>query len=345
MKFFGEAFKRDPLKSKAKMNRGGYIIIAGVVISLIILFTYLLLLQNYYAPAYLTVRPAYSITKYPNGTTVVNPALQFGNGGLAVLMLPNGSQYVFNVTNIKGFMELYKVAPWAFINLNEINARVLIVPNALRGWVMIRGVNITLTYYFYNYRVINGSSLEITYVLSGQVISEINRTSPDMLKYVPYAINLLIMRPGESGDNIIWTGGIEWDLEDAFGLTVARADQYVQYETDCVSGIYWATGWIDTGGVPGYTFYNQITIGSETWSGWGSLTAPQITFSPPVFEVQVKESTSFYFGVNENGYGVYGQIASGTTTWDLFPTEVYYVASGTAILNSPSSSGTFNVCS
>lgn len=142
------------------------------------------------------------------------------------------------------------------------------------------------------------------------------------------------------------TDYVEWDLKDLLGLTVAKADQYVQYETDCVSSIYWATGWIDVGGIPGYTFYNEITIGGQMWSGWGgSLSAPQVTFPQPVSFIQVKESTSFYFGINENGYGAYGQVASGTVVWDLYPTGIYYVASGTAILNSPSSSGWQSVCS
>ncbi|BDR93336.1 hypothetical protein [Vulcanisaeta souniana] len=80
---------------------------------------------------------------------------------------------------------------------------------------------------------------------------------------MPYAINVLLPKPSEYGDNLIVTDSIEWDLKDVFGLTVAKADQYVQYETDCVSSIYWATGWINVGGIPGYTFYNEITIGGQ----------------------------------------------------------------------------------
>ena len=325
------------------MSRRGFIIILGAAsLFIAMLLTYLLPL--YYEPAYLTVRPGFPVIKYPNGTTVVNPTLQFSNGGLAVLMLPNGSQYVFNITSVNGFMSLYRVMPQAFIKLNGAKALVLIVPNIFKGWVKVRSINLTLTYYFYNYTVINGSSLELTYTLDNQVLQELNRTDPSLLRYVPYTINILLMKPNEYGDNLIVTDYVEWDLKDMLGLTVASADQYVQYKIDCTSGIYWATGWIDVGGAPGYTFYNEITIGGQTWSGWGGLQAPQVPFSPPVSFVQVKETTSFYFGINENGYGVYGQVASGTVTWDLYPTGIYYITSGTAWLNAPSSSGWQSVC-
>ena len=285
-------------------KRGFIIILGAAVLFTAVLFTYLLPL--YYEPAYLTVKPGFPVIKYPNGTTVVNPTLQFINGGLAVLMMPNGSQYVFNITSVSGFMSLYRVMPQAFIKLNGARALVLIVPNIFRGWIKVMDTNVTLTYYFYNYTIINGSSLELTYTLDNQVLQELNKTNPGLLKYVPYTINILLMKPSEYGDNLIVTDYVEWDLKDVFGLTVAKADQYVQYETDCISNIYWVTGWINVGGIPGYTFYNEITIGGQVWSGWGSLSAPQVTFSPPVSFVQVKETTSFYFGINENGYGVYG---------------------------------------
>lgn len=86
------------------MDKRGFIIILGAAaLFTAVLLTYLL--PSYYEPAYLTVRPGFPpVTKYPNGTTVVNPTLQFVNGGLAVLMLPNGSQYVFNITSVNGFM-------------------------------------------------------------------------------------------------------------------------------------------------------------------------------------------------------------------------------------------------
>ncbi|ADN49912.1 hypothetical protein Vdis_0513 [Vulcanisaeta distributa DSM 14429] len=325
------------------MNKRGLIIILSVAaLFAAVLLTYLLPL--YYEPAYLTVKLIFPVTKYPNGTTVVNPVLQFVNGGLAVLMLPNGSQYVFNITSVNGFMSLYRVMPQAFIKLSGSKAIVLIIPNAFRGWVRVRGVNVTLTYYFYNYTVINGSSLELTYLLDNQVLQELNKTDPSLLKYVPYAINVLLAKPSEYGDNIIETAAIKWILKDMLGLILAKSDQYVQYETDCVLNIYWATGWINVGGIPGYTFYNKITIGGQVWSGRGNLAAPQIPFSPPVSFVQVKESTGFYFGINENGYGIYGQVATGSVTWDLYPAGIYYVTSGTAILNSPSSSGWLSIC-
>lgn len=326
------------------MGKKGVIVIVGVAALLIAaLFTYIL--PQYYAPAYLVPKVMPPVIEYPNGTKVIGPALQFENGGLAVLMLPNGSQYVFNITNVEGFMELYRAMPSAFVKLNKSNALILIIPNTYRGWIKVGGITTSLTYYFSNYTVINGSSLEITYVLlNNQALHEINATNPGLAKYIPYTINLLIMRPSESGDQIIWTDEIEWVLKDLFGLVVARADQYVQYSTDC-TGIYWATGWIDVGGWPGYTFYNEISIGGQTWSGWGALQAPQVSFSPPTSFVQVEETTSFYFGINENGYGISGQIASATTTWDLYPAYVYYTTSGTAILNAPSSAGSYNVCS
>jgi len=135
----------------------------------------------------------------------------------------------------------------------------------------------------------------------------------------------------------------EWILTSLFGLTVARSQQWVEYETD-LCNIYWATAWINTSGIPGYIFKNMITIASQKWSGWGPLATPKVNFSPPASQVNVKETTGFYLGISINGYGVSGQVASGTTTWDLYPTYIFYTASGTAALNAPVSSGTLQVC-
>jgi hypothetical protein len=105
----------------------------------------------------------------------------------------------------------------------------------------------------------------------------------------------------------------EWILTSLFGLTVARSQQWVKYETDCVS-IYWATAWINTSGIPGYTFKNMITIASQKWSGWGPLATLKVNFSPPASQVNVKESTGFYLGISINGYGVSGRWHQGQPT-------------------------------
>lgn len=62
---------------------------------------------QYYPPAGLTVKVNEFIT-YPNGTTVTNPysMLQFGKGGLAVLMFPNGTTLTFNITSIGNFTKM-----------------------------------------------------------------------------------------------------------------------------------------------------------------------------------------------------------------------------------------------
>ncbi len=136
----------------------------------------------------------------------------------------------------------------------------------------------------------------------------------------------------------------EWILTSLFGLTVTRSQQWVEYETDCMANIYWATAWINTGGIPGYIFKNMITIASQKWSGWGPLATPKVNFSPPASQVNVKETTGFYLGISINGYGISGQVASGTTNWNLHSTYIFYTASGTAALNAPVSSGPLQAC-
>jgi hypothetical protein len=213
---------------------------------------------------------------------------------------------------------------------------------------MIRGVNITLYYVGPSAMSINDSTAEITYTLSTFVLSEINRTDPELLRYIPYSITMIITRPEVktlSNNDPEETVCMDWVGKDELGLTVFTIQQCVEYDTDCVANIYNTTAWIDNSGLPVYTFYNEITIGSQEWSGWGSLQTPQVTFSPPVSQVDVGETTSVYFGISENGYGVYGQVASATTQWTLYPTEVYYVASGTAELNAPLGNGWIPVCS
>jgi len=200
---------------------------------------------------------------------------------------------------------------------------------------------------------INDSTAEITYTLSTFVLSKINRTDPELLRYIPYSITMIITKPEVktlpkakplSNNDPEVAVYMEWVGKDVFGLIVFRIQQWVEYDTDCVANIYSTTAWIDNSGLPVYTFYNEISISGQEWSGWGALQTPTVKFSPPVFKVYVGETTSVYLGINENGYGVYGQIASATTQWTLYPTEVYYVASGTAILNAPVSNGWVPVC-
>jgi len=296
----------------------------------------------YYLPTSITntVNPGFTV--YPNGTVVPNPMLQFYSSGRAVLTLSNGTTLTFNISSINGLRQLYNIEPRAFMKSNW--AVLLPIPNELRGWVTIKGSKITLNY-FGPSASINDSTAEITYTLSTFVLSEINRTDPELLKYIPYSITMIITKPETkilSNDDPAVS--MEWVGKDVFGLTVFTIKQWVEYDTDCVANIYWATAWIDNSGIPGYTFHNEITIGGQEWSGWGSLQAPQVTFSPPVSQVNVGETTSVYFGISENGYGVSGQIASATTTWTLYPTEIYYVTSGTAILNAPTSSGWISAC-
>jgi len=138
----------------------------------------------YYPPAGLTVKVNEFIT-YPNGTTVTNPypMLQFGKGGLAVLMFPNGTTLTFNITSISGFRQLYEDAPWAFMRLNW--AVILIAPDELKGWVTYRGRNITLNYFMSDIWPIpgvaaysNNSMFKVTYTLDPSVLQEVNKIAP-----------------------------------------------------------------------------------------------------------------------------------------------------------------------
>jgi len=138
----------------------------------------------YYPPAGLMVKVNEFIT-YPNGTTVTNPypMLQFGKGGLAVLMFPNGTTLTFNITSISGFRQLYEDAPWAFMRLNW--AVILIAPDELKGWVTYRGRNITLNYFMSDIWPIpgvaaysNNSMFKVTYTLDSSVLQEVNKTAP-----------------------------------------------------------------------------------------------------------------------------------------------------------------------
>ncbi|ABL88537.1 hypothetical protein Pisl_1375 [Pyrobaculum islandicum DSM 4184] len=115
-------------------------------------------------------------------------------------------------------------------------------------------------------------------------------------------------------------------------MTVARVQHGVAYDTDCSSGIYRGLGWINTAGIFGVTFYNQITMEGQQWSGWSAISTGWVSFSPPKTRVKIAQSTSVYFGINIGGSGVYGQIGSVSTSWDLLPKEVYVVsyATGTA---------------
>ena len=274
----------------------------------------------YYPPAGLTVKVNEFIT-YPNGTTVTNPysMLQFGKGGLAVLMFSNGTTLTFNITSISGFRQLYEDAPWAFMRLNW--AVILIAPDELKGWVTYRGRNITLNYFMSNIWPIpgvaaysNNSMFKVTYTLDSSVLQEVNKTSPALLRYIPYNITLIVFKPKTSGD-LTAEADSEWILTSLFGLTVARSQQWVEYEMDCMANIYWATAWINDGGIAVYSFQNAITIAGQEWSNRGPyLDAPRVNFSPPASQVNVKESTGFYFGISVNGYGVSGQVASGFST-------------------------------
>jgi hypothetical protein len=333
-------------KSMGKvMGKKGVIILISAALLTVALLSTVYGSLAYYLPTSITMKVE-AFTVYPNGIIVPNPILQFHNDGIAVLTFPNGTTLTFNIYSINGFWHLYNIEPKAFMKSNW--AVILPIPNELRGWVMIRGVNITLYYVGPSAMSINDSTAEITYTLSTFVLSEINRTDPELLRYIPYSITMIITRPEVktlSNNDPEETVCMDWVGKDELGLTVFTIQQCVEYDTDCVANIYNTTAWIDNSGLPVYTFYNEITIGSQEWSGWGSLQTPQVTFSPPVSQVDVGETTSVYFGINENGYGVYGQVASATTQWTLYPTEVYYVASGTAELNAPLGNGWIPVCS
>ena len=159
--------------------------------------------------------------------------------------------------------------------------------------------------------------------------------------YTPASITVKIKSfitptPKPSGDGLIIYVLAEWEGKDALGLTVYTVRQWVEYKTNCTN-IHWITAWINSSGLPRYTFHSEITIGNQEWSREGTLKAPRI--SPPTLQDNVGEGVgetmSIYFA---------GRVASATTQWTLYPTEVYYVASGTAILNAPVSNGWVPVC-
>jgi hypothetical protein len=334
-------------KSMGKvMGKKGVIILISAALLTVALLSTVYGSLAYYLPTSITMKVG-SFIVYSNGTLAPNPnpILQFHNGGTAVLTFPNGTTLTFNIYSINGFRQLYNIEPKFFMKSNW--AVILPIPNELKGWVMIRGINITLYYVGPSAMSINDSTAEITYTLSTFVLSKINRTDPELLRYIPYSITMIITRPEVktlSNNDPEVAVYMEWVGKDELGLTVFTIQQWVEYDTDCVANIYWATAWIDNSGVPGYTFYNEITIESQEWSGWGSLEVPKVTFSTPASQVNVGETTSVYFGISENGYGVYGQVASATTQWTLYPIEIYYVASGTAVLYAPVSSGWVPVC-
>jgi len=159
--------------------------------------------------------------------------------------------------------------------------------------------------------------------------------------YTPASITVKIKSfitptPKSSGDELIVYVLAEWEGKDALGLTVYTVRQWVEYNTNCTN-IHCITAWINSSGLPGYIFHSEITIGDQEWSREGTLKAPRIsplTLQDSVGE-GVGETMSIYFA---------GQVASATTSWTLYPTKIHYIASATAIANTPTNTGWITAC-
>ena len=99
--------------------------------------------------------------------------------------------------------------------------------------------------------------------------------------YTPASITVKIKSfitptPKPSGDELIVYLLAEWEGKDALGLTVYTVRQWVEYSTNCTN-IHWVTAWINSSGLPGYTFHSEITIVDQEWGGEGTLKAPRIS--------------------------------------------------------------------
>lgn len=333
------------MERKFRYGRKGFVIIVTIVLLALSVLSYVAYHYLYTAPVYLSLKVGRPVVTITNGTVLTSPLIVFTN--------PNGTStsIVFNVSNTSNtneLIELYRMYAPTKIFEKMGHGVAIIMPTVFEGWIKVYGMNITLDYYLSYVGVVNGSALNITYTLFPPILNELNKTDPALIKYIPYNITIIITEPTKTinaGDPYIVSDYFEWVGKDVFGLTVFTILQYVEYETDCISSIHWAQAWVQNSGVPGYTFYNEISIDGQKWSGQGNLITPQGSFSPPVSQVEVLELTSIYLGININGYGAYGQIASAVTSWTLTPNVLYYYASGTAILGSQSSSGNYTVCS
>ena len=287
---------------------------------------------------------------YPNGTVKTLPVVQLKDGGLAVVVFPNGTTRVYNITTPEGTRALYMVVHQIYLAPPKGRGYVVITPTSLKGWISVNKANITLIYDFNGYDV-HSKSVKIYFILNKKSLDNINKTAKDLIKYIPYVITVELPTDGNQTGNragkhslapyITWVGDMTWQGQSILGVNVFTIYQYVEYTTDC-SYLISSQAWIQTSGIVGYSFYNEIAIDSQKWSGWGSITSTVVNYPSGTTTSQVNEVTSVYFGLNLGNYGgINGEVASVATLWFLYPSIVYYYTQASGL--SPGG-GQFTIC-
>ncbi|MEM1638298.1 MAG: hypothetical protein QW247_11390 [Pyrobaculum sp.] len=280
---------------------------------------------------------------YPPGFLGFN----FGPNGTILVQFSNGT--VIDLTPTSGDFQKYFKLFEAPLKQFKPDSPLIPIPTRdvaeIRGWVVIRGVNITLTYrgapgggtimkddkgYYVLYR----------WALDNATLQEIEALNRSLAEVVPAYIEAKVrVVPSSAAGQSLSAVQVKAVQTTFTGYNYLGVQQYnvvqsVAFSYDG-SNVVWENSSI-TCGSAGYSFYNTITANGVAHSGWGNLAVPSILIN--AHSGYIYENTAVYFGIG--GSGIYGQVAGFTTYYYPYGSGwTYYVVYGPSSGNSTSYSG------
>ncbi|MEZ0319367.1 MAG: hypothetical protein ABWK05_05160 [Pyrobaculum sp.] len=260
------------------------------------------------SPSLVPVKTSVSVRVVGPGGYVYPPGFlgfEFGPNGTILVRFSNGT--VIDLTPTSGDQRYFKLFE-APLKQFKPDSPLIPIPTRegpeIRGWIVIRGVNVTLIYrgwpgggtimkddkgYYVLYR----------WELGNATLQRIEALNKSLVEAVPAYIEakVRVVPPSTAGQS--FTAQVE-TVQTTFtgynylGVQLYNVIQSITFGYDG-SKVVWESGSITCGGA-GYSFYNTITANGVTYSGWGNLTTPSTPTNAP--SGYLYETTGVYFGNN-----------------------------------------------